>query len=447
MGQTTSWYSNRLTIDRANLSSIASQETDSQPNTLVLLHAGEPEPLPVPSSSTLPMNVLNVNVLALEWNMRRQAQDQGLPNAGGHREILPNLAALLQMLQIPAPSSVPLGNAGNEAFYTLLAFQKLVMVETRLPELLFNSAPAFVNMGIPTYYPGMPMAPSPYLPAPQQVYPVAPYSPLMPPPFPQSSRRSSFASVPTSPSRAQAARSPRERPMSFAHDRSVSMADVTAAASGSSNTVTGTPRPNVAQRRPMPRSKTVFWDDSDFADADIKAVAEQGDRDRTPGRAEPSRRRVLSSDPPTVAAEARARVTATLPRSGRMASWGPVEDLEDLPSKRLHQSVGAGTGGTTDTEATPKSARRVSWEHSKSFSAYPQPSKQERPRPDKHPSKETSQGSSTQAGSSAASGSESSMDKKPRPPPALQKKDSKAKLKSEKNVKNLAGAFARFWTE
>ena len=128
-------------MDRAHTSAtigaLASQENDSLPNTLILLTVGEPAPLPVPASSTIPSNILHLDVLALEYRLLQRAQEQGVPGAPERRQPLTSLAALLQLLQIPVPPFAPLGNAGNEAFYTVLAFQKLMMAETHVPDVLF----------------------------------------------------------------------------------------------------------------------------------------------------------------------------------------------------------------------------------------------------------------------------------------------------------------------
>ena len=136
----------------ATLSALASQENDSNPNTLILLTIGDPPPLPVPSSSTLPHNILHLDVLALEYRLLRRAQEQGIPGTPDRQHPLPTLASLLQTLQIPVPHYAPLGNAGNDAFYTVLAFQKLMMAETRLPDVLYRGP----TMTIPPFMPPTP---------------------------------------------------------------------------------------------------------------------------------------------------------------------------------------------------------------------------------------------------------------------------------------------------
>ena len=130
----------------ANLAALSSQENDATPNTLILLTVGEPSPIPLPTWSTLPTNIIHLDVLALEHKLLRRAQEAEIPGTPDRQTPLPSLAALLQTLQIPVPPFVPLGNAGNEAYYTLLAFQKLMMAETRLPDLLFQQ-PDFGYMG------------------------------------------------------------------------------------------------------------------------------------------------------------------------------------------------------------------------------------------------------------------------------------------------------------
>lgn len=145
-------------ISSANVNSLASQETDNQANTLILVSAGDPEPLPVPMSSMLPQNVLHVDVLALEHRMLRRAYEAGNDSVPDRQHPLASLGALLQTLQIPVPAWAPLGNAGNDAYYTLLAFHKLVMQEMRLPDLLFTAPVgyrndyAYASMGPPSAY-------------------------------------------------------------------------------------------------------------------------------------------------------------------------------------------------------------------------------------------------------------------------------------------------------
>ena len=124
--------------DSASLAAIASQGTENQANTLVLLGCGDQPPLPVPASSSIPNNILYLDILTLEHRFLRRAREQGVAGVPDRHGPLPHLAALLDTLSIPTPPNVPLGNAGNDAFYTLLAFQKLMMADTALPQLLYR---------------------------------------------------------------------------------------------------------------------------------------------------------------------------------------------------------------------------------------------------------------------------------------------------------------------
>lgn len=234
----------QLTLS-ATLSALAAQENDSQSNTLILLTVGDPPPLPVPSSSTLPSNILHLDILALEYRLLRRAQEQGIPGTPDRQHPLPSLATLLQVLQIPVPHFAPLGNAGNDAFYTVLAFQKLMMAETRLPDVLFtgptNPAPngmygmnAMGSMSIPG---GM-------------AYSFAPPAPAFA--RPSNQRRSSSQGYSSSP-RASRRMSAGEaalslpRPITPDHDRTPGSA------------------PSTVRQPPNPRAQTVFWDDSQYS--------------------------------------------------------------------------------------------------------------------------------------------------------------------------------------
>ncbi|KAK8864538.1 hypothetical protein IAR55_001788 [Kwoniella newhampshirensis] len=209
----------------ATLGAIASQENDGNANTLVLLTVGEPNPLPLPSTTTLPQNVLHLDVLALEFNLLRRAQAKGLPGTPDRRLPLASLSSLLQTLQIPVPPFAPLNNAGNEAYYTLLAFQKLMMGETRLPGLLFAQPDAY---GYSHMYQ------------------------LPPPPPIGHTRRDSGGSGHFSEHRLSSAPSGiRPRPASMGDQLDLR-----------------TPRvaPNLKpERKSIARSQTVFWDDAEYA--------------------------------------------------------------------------------------------------------------------------------------------------------------------------------------
>ncbi|ORX35755.1 hypothetical protein BD324DRAFT_75812 [Kockovaella imperatae] len=122
----------------ASIAAIASQGTENQANTLILIGCGDQSPLPLAANSSVPNNVLYLDVLALEYRFLRRARDQGVTGIPDRHGPLPHLTALLEVLQIPTTPNVPLGNAGNEAFYILLAFQKLMLADTSIPNVLYQ---------------------------------------------------------------------------------------------------------------------------------------------------------------------------------------------------------------------------------------------------------------------------------------------------------------------
>nr|XP_031863417.1 uncharacterized protein CI109_001293 [Kwoniella shandongensis]KAA5530489.1 hypothetical protein CI109_001293 [Kwoniella shandongensis] len=278
----------------ATLGALASQENDGSANTLVLLTVGEPLPLPLPSASTLPSNILHLDLLALEYNLLRRAQAESLPGTPDRHQPLGSLMALLQTLQIPVPPFAPLNNAGNEAYYTLLAFQKLMMGETRLPELLFAQPDGYGYGRFPGMYPSYPALP-------------------LPPPIGHSRRDSSGSgrysdrrsSLPPSPSQ------PRPRPVSMG-DSLRSLHD------------SGSVPSTVKERKAMTRSQTVFWDDADYAQ----------------NGAPPRDRGMLSSGSSrSISFDAGREVKRSSPNVGPSG----------LSSTSLKEPDGSGSTGTTDS--------------------------------------------------------------------------------------------------
>jgi hypothetical protein len=276
----------------ATVSALASQENDSNPNSLILITIGDAQPLPVPSSSTLPHNILHLDVLALEYRLLRRAQEQGIPGTPERQHPLPSLAALLQTLQIPVPHYAPLGNAGNDAFFTLLAFQKLMMAETRLPDLLFRG-PA---MTIPPFMP----------PAPTYARPLS------------SQRVNSYESE-----------SPR-------HSRRMSTGEAIMAPP-ERQAVPTTRQPNV-------RAQTVFWDDSQYSPDIAKTREPSSDGER--GRTKPKLPSSMSSrsvswvdnlplDPPAIKAV----------RSNTSSPYRPPANLHSASSTKLSLDSGSSAEG------------------------------------------------------------------------------------------------------
>lgn len=314
-------------IVEATLGALATQENDSNANQLVLISLGEPSPLPMSVSSTLPSNILQVDLFALEFSLLLRAQANRIANTPDRQTPLTSLSALLQTLQIPISSYAPLGNAGNEAFYTVLAFQKLMMADTQLPELLFQQQ---------NY--------------PYQAYPFPAQPFIAPDPRRQSS--SSLLRPEMAPPPRRASDNVRPRPSSLANS-----------ARGSMPTRT--------------RSQTVFWDDADFA----AEGATGSSRGRMP---------------------APAFKTST---SSRSVSWDDGRDLPTPP--RTHVSSNASS-----------------------------------PHRPGHP---LASSSSSVKDDGKSPDLESPQDSKAEGKDKKKGKEAKPKLKSEKSVKDIAGALAKFW--
>lgn len=327
----------------------------------------------MPSSSNLPSNILHLDVLALEYRLLRRAQEQGIPGTPDRQHPLPSLAALLQVLQIPVPHYAPLGNAGNDAFYTVLAFQKLMMAETRLPDVLFTGptnamhAPngmygmnPMASMSIPSNMAGM-------------AYSFAPPAPAFA--RPSSQRRSSSQGFPSSP---RASRRMSTGEAALAPPRSITP-DHTRTPGSAPSTV----------RQPNPRAQTVFWDDSQYS----------------PDSSEDRRKSRMSSFDGHERRPAGNKMLSSL--SSRSVSW-----VADSPTDQPDRSSKVmGSGDSSPGHQPPASNSSLSKAGS----------------------------SSTKLSLESGSGSSAEQTK----PPKLQQP--KAKLKTEKSVKNLAGSLARFW--
>ncbi|WVW84107.1 hypothetical protein I302_106136 [Kwoniella bestiolae CBS 10118] len=453
----------------ANVGALASQEADSHPNTLVLLTLGDPPPLPLPASSTLPSNILHLDVFALELNLLRRAQDQGLPGLPDRHHPLTSLGALLQTLQIPIAPFAPLGNAGNEAYYTLLAFQKLMMGETRLPEMLFRQPEPYMNgMSYPSYSP---------FPTSGSMQFSAPYSPLPMPVMPAAGGRSrrdssgsgrafefappSFPSSPTSSYARRASEQSRPRPASMGDaltDTAIASAPGTPrrvtreASSGSApNTVR-------AERKSMARSQTVFWDESSYAQSPPPDRGRDNDKPIRPsmtgnssGSEGPRGRSTNHINtngnglPPSAL-----RSGMTPSGSSRSISWEGTNSGSNTNGNGSRASSVHGLPISTGTSR--QSGLRVSGSSSTNLAKSNQGGSE-------------GTGSSTKlsadsSGENKRTGPQTNQPQKPvrkgsKPPGGLSedetnvKKDKngggKSKMKSEKSVKDLAGALARFW--
>ena len=372
----------------ATLGALSAQENDSNANQLILLSVGEPLPLPVPITSTLPANILQVDVLALEFNLLRRAQMRGTQGTPDRRTPLTSLHALLHTLHIPVPQFAPLGNAGNEAFYTVLAFQKLMMAETRLPDMLFQTE------GYP--YPSYPYAPQPYMPhGPPGLAPRRQSSSSLLRPDPQ---LSTSASAPRHPDR---------RASEYTRPRPSSMAEHTPKSSNSGG----------APSRPshMSRSQTVFWDDADFAgDPNVKP----GQTSR--GNSEDSLR---AKRPPT---SWRANGD-----SSRSISW-------EEPSIETGIETPLRTHGSSNASSPRRAAGQQVALSASSLRLADQRLVEEPVATTDSQVQKDGKDEEKDKGKGKDKGKEKEKGK-------LKAKESKPKLKTDKSVKDLAGALAKFW--
>ncbi|WVQ99537.1 hypothetical protein IAU59_006673 [Kwoniella sp. CBS 9459] len=451
----------------ANVNALASQENDGNANTLVLLTVGDPAPLPVPASSTLPSNILHLDVLSLEFNLLRRAQSQGLPGTPDRQQPLHSLGALLNTLQIPVAPFAPLGNAGNDAYYTLLAFQKLMMTETRLPEVLFRQPDPYMN-GV--HYPGY--SPFPHSGSMQQLsnYPMLP----PPPPIPTSgrNRRDSSGSrlvdfpnsYPSSPANSHSRRVselPRPRPASMG-DSLASMLPRHPATPDQYGQTGSAPSTVRAERKSMVRSQTVFWDDQTYAH--MSPANQARDRDNMPPPLRPN-----MTGGSSASEGLRGRSTGALPPSALRSGMHTSGSSRSIS----WEGNGTGTNGASGLVQPGRSSRAPS------ANAVPTGGMIHRDRPSMRPSASSSSNlvqhnaESTGTGSSTKLSTSSSGDTKThkavvepqterngKKDKEKSKKDDhgnikgygtdtngggKSKLKSEKSVKDIAGALARFW--
>lgn len=417
----------------ANLCALASYENDATPNTLILVTVGELEPLPVPIASTLPPNVLYLDILGLEYSLLRRAQEEGIPGTPDRHQPLTSLAALLQTLQIPVPHFAPLGNAGNEAYYTLLAFQKLVMAETRLPDLLFRQADPYGFL-------------PPQLPFASQYHssggPVRPSSLTGSRPGSYSSNEAFGSSRPGSyhslahaafpvqrsekPASARRASDyDRHRPTSVSDPRLMGPND---------HAENGTARPRVRQQ--VSRSQTVFWDDAEFAD---EAQQQRGCRARDsilkPQNTGQSRSSESRSRPPAEHAGN---------RRGSNDGESPRERSRPPPSAMRHSSNGLPRPQSHVRLPTDATRSRVTVDQSSYDSAPRRPAAAG----GNASSHKIDSGSSTKLSSGSETKPSSSDRMAIRTPdenPSKQGKNDKKTLKNEKSVRTLAKSISKFW--
>ncbi|TYJ58686.1 hypothetical protein B9479_000522 [Cryptococcus floricola] len=457
------------TILDATLNALASQETDGHANTLVLVTIGDGTPLALPNSSTLPANILVFDLLALEFNLLRRAQAQGIPGAPDRQQPLSSLVSLLQTLQIPVTPYAPLGNAGNDAYYTLLAFQKLVMGETRLPDMLFKQPDPYSAMPFPAgagnrMSMAMPFAPVMNMPLPvmpaaghvrresgssraSQRTPASEYGSYPPSPAEEQKRRRMTSDVakrrPSSTGDALGAYSSNNRSQS--QQRSLGGSSQNLAALGSGR-----------KRQSMVRSQTVFWDDAQYAPpsadnqgSSLKAPQAPLHGESTGASSNSSENRGRPKDGPPVSRSAGSSVRLAAGR--RSVSFDGTGGDTNAP--------GRGSAGNSPVNGTMRPPSYVAGNGS---AASVKPSGLSSTNLKRHDAGRTDSSGTVSTGiTKPSSNSNSSGDMVMMPPKvrhstgagqvvndekANAKADVKAgKEKKAKKPKNIAGAFAKFW--
>ncbi|WWC62154.1 uncharacterized protein I303_104746 [Kwoniella dejecticola CBS 10117] len=467
----------------ANVGALASQEADSNANTLILLTLGDAPPLPLPASSTLPSNILHLDVLALELNLLRRAQKQGITGLPDRNVPLNSLGALLQTLQIPIIPFAPLGNAGNDAYYTLLAFQKLMMRDTRLPERLFQQPEPYMNgMPYPSYSPfptSGSMNFSQYSPLPMPVMPAAGKSRRD---SSSSPRRSDFAppSFPSSPSSTYARRaSDTSRPRPASMGDSLTAAGITRPRTPENQRSQAGSAPNTgrAQRKSMARSQTVFWDESAYAQSPpADQLADSRERNGSKVSIRPNMTGTSSgSEGPGLRGRSMNGSSAQLPPSALRSGMTPSGSSRSISWEGGTGASGANTGtgsrassvhGLPFTSSSSKqnmSSLRASGSSTMNLARQQQHQQQ----PERGGSEGTSSSTKLSTDSSgenklratqshnnvngisgSTKGSRSPEDEfrgDAKKKEKEKEKGVKSKVKSEKSVKDLAGALARFW--
>lgn len=382
------------------------------------------------------MNVLQLDVLQLEFALLQQAQRQGVPGVGDRRQPLQSLRQLLHHLQIPVAPHAPLGNAGNEAFYTVLAFQKLLMRDTRLPDQLFMQ-PQFVQ---PEYF-----APPPI----PQYAPAAPYSPYgnlpMPPPLGATGRMNSSPSLnrtslppistndfeppsfpaPLSRQATGELASGRARPATMAVSTEFTNANAAPRQPG---------RGGAAAAGGMPRSQTVYWDDAEYSSSgsDSRGSRARQKEGNSPTLMEQPRvqGRGSGSVPPSSLRHSQVFSNGGLTNgngNGGLANSRSVSFHEDRRPPTI-RSQGSSSGQSKDSASLVGS-------RSNSGTAL-------------GPSglsslAHASQGSGGSGSGSASSGLASEASSKV----STDGDGTLSKKKSDKNVKHITGALAKFWVD
>lgn len=413
----------------ASLGALASHDSEGGANTLVLLSVGEPQPIPLPATTTLQQNILQLDVLQLEFALLQQAQRQGVPGVGDRRQPLGSLRQLLHHLQIPVAPHAPLGNAGNEAFYTVLAFQKLLMRDTRLPDQLFQQ-PAFAQ---PTDY---------FVPPAMPAFAPAPYSPFnspgaglpMPPPIRDGSRRGSSSSLnrfSLPPIDLEPPSFPAPMSRQNTGDRAprpTTIADEMSSPGGSRQPGRGSANGNGSAASPttgIPRSQTVYWDEAKYSEGGKRppSAAARANGTSLSGSRGPN--------PPSSL-----RHSALFP--GNMAGSRSVS----FHGAHGNGPNGAHSGGASTIRSQESANGSGSFSRTNSGSMLQQ-----------HTRGSSVSGNSGSGSASASSGSGATSEASLTKPQNQEEPDRTSneravrKMKSEKSVKHLAGALAKFWVD
>lgn len=397
---------------------LASHDVDGGANTLVLLSIGEPQPIPLPQSTSFPPNVLQLDVLQLEFSLLQQAQRQGVPGVGDRSHPFQSLRQLLHHLQIPVAPHAPLGNAGNEAFYTVLAFQKLLMRDTRLPDQLFQQA-AFTPAGYPQADYFMHAGMGAQMAHQFTGTPYSPYAGLpMPPPIRPDGRRGSSASLnrmslpaldfdpPSFPpplsrqGTGESGHGGNKRPSTIALSSPVEVG-------GREDTA----RTN-GKHPSMPRSQTVYWDDAEFS-----AGSDGRGRTRGPGHSggpSPNPGRGGSANPPPSSL----RHSQVIPNATGMSNNSRSVSFHEERRPATVHSAGSSSGSFANSRSNSGTAIG----------------------PSGLSHLQTNSGPSSGSGSASSGPSDASLSK--------QRDETKVrKSKSSHSVKHLSSAFQKFWVD
>lgn len=309
----------------------------------------------------------------------------------------------------------------------MLAFQKLLMRDTRLPDQLFQQA-AFAPGGYPQadyfMHPSMTGQMGPPMGPPMGQFGGSPYSPYaglpMPPPIRTDGRRGSSASV----NRMSLPQLDFEPP-SFPAPLSKQTTGESGYGGGKRGSAgglnsplengrdEGMPRPANGKSPNMPRSQTVYWDDADFSSGG------DGRGRRGPGHSNgpsPNPGRGGSSNPPPSSL----RHSQVLPNStGMSANSRSVSFHEERRPATVH-SAGSSSGSFANSRSNSGTAIG----------------------PSGLSNLQNNSGQSSGSGSASSGPSDASLPKQPEGDNGKVRKS-----KSSHSVKHLSTAFQKFWVD